>query len=459
MLETLYATGGLASLYALTVGLWRWGTYEARTPETYLPLAGLCLVPVATLLCLALSDAAALEAQAVFPAVAAFLVLVDGLVIHRVWRRYVAGPRFQPVDLTGKTAIVTGANTGIGRETSRFLAEMGAHVILACRSKARAEEAMRAILHASPQIDEAQLAFMPLDVSSLQSVGDFAAAFQEKHQRHGLDILINNAGVMLNDKGSTSDGLEATMATNHYGHFLLTLLLFPELEKVADGRIVNVSSSLHKVPSSFNFEDPLYEATPYTLFGAYAQSKLANVLFTMELQRRLAVLQQDRGKLLGSTRAARGSKAHKVLTANAVHPGNVQTEVARNMPFVLYWGQRLFAPLLRCYSKTPALGAYTSVHVATAPELKGVGGLYFVNSEPTKDVSPLAHDPALGERLWEMSEEVCGLSGKKEESEREGGSARKKKAATPSKATPASSSSNGSKSPARRRSSRRMSRG
>jgi hypothetical protein len=279
-LEVLYLGGGLASLYAVLVGLWRWGTYEARTPETYVPLAGLAVAPLLPLLPLAVFVEKG-EPGAVFLVVLALFLAWDGFIIHRIWRRFVVGPRFETVDLRGKTAIVTGANTGIGRETSRFLAEMGAKVILACRSQARAEEAIRLILkEAGTKIDPGQLEFWPLDVSSLQSVGDFAATFQEKAGHNGLDILINNAGVMLNEKMVTSEGLEATMATNHYGHFLLTLLLFPELEKVSDGRIVNVSSSLHKSPATFNFDDPLYESSTYTLFGAYGQSKLANVLFT-----------------------------------------------------------------------------------------------------------------------------------------------------------------------------------
>lgn len=400
--------GGLASLYAVLVGLWRWGTYEARTSETYVPLAGLAVAPLLPLLPLALIVEKG-EAGAIFLVVAALLLAWDGFVIHRIWRRFVVGPRFEAVDLRGKTAIVTGANTGIGRETSRFLAEMGAKVIMACRSQARAEEAICLILkEAGTKIDPSQLEFWPLDVSSLQSVGDFAATFQEKAGQDGLDILINNAGVMLNEKMVTSEGLEGTMATNHYGHFLLTLLLFPELEKVSDGRIVNVSSSLHKSPAAFNFDDPLYESSAYTLFGAYGQSKLANVLFTFELQRRLDALQRDRAKILGR-RGGRGGGG-KVMTANAVHPGNVQTEVARNMAWLFYWGQRLCSPLLWCFSKNPSQGAYSSVHVATAPSLRGVGGLYFVNSEATDDVSAVARDPVVAERLWEMSEEVCGLA-------------------------------------------------
>eukprot|EP00624_Nannochloropsis_granulata_P001649 evm.model.NODE_18044_length_13276_cov_24.207518.2 len=407
-LEALYLAGGLASLYAVLVGLWRWGTYEARTPETYVPLASLAVAPLFPFLPLALLVEKG-ENGAIFWVVTALLLGWDSFIIHSIWRRFVVGPRFETVDLRGKTAIVTGANTGIGRETSRFLAEMGAKVILACRSRARAEEAIRVILNeAGTKIDSSQLEFWPLDVSSLQSVGDFAATFQEKRGHDGLDILINNAGVMLNEKMVTSEGLEATMATNHYGHFLLTLLLFPELEKVSDGRIVNVSSSLHKAPTSFNFDDPLYESSAYSLFGAYGQSKLANVLFTFELQRRLDALQRDRAKIVGR-RGGRGGGG-KVMTANAVHPGNVQTEVARNMAWLFYWGQRLCSPLLWCFSKNPSQGAYTSVHAATAPSLRGVGGLYFVNSEATADVSAVAKDPEVAERLWEMSEGVCGLA-------------------------------------------------
>lgn len=476
-LEALYLAGGLASLYAILVGLWRWGTYEARTPETYVPLAGLAVAPLLPFLPLALFVEKG-KTGAIFGVVTAVLLGWDGFIIHRIWRQFVVGPRFETVDLRGKTAIVTGANTGIGRETSRCLAEMGAQVILACRSRARAEEAIRVILkEAGTKIDPCQLEFWTLDVSSLQSVGDFAAIFQERKGDGGLDILINNAGVMLNEKMVTSEGLEATMATNHYGHFLLTLLLFPELDKVSDGRIVNVSSSLHKAPTSFNFDDPLYESSAYSLFGAYGQSKLANVLFTFELQRRLDALQRDRAKIIGRRGGRDGGG--KVMTANAVHPGNVQTEVARNMAWPFYWGQRLCSPLLWCFSKNPLQGAYTSVHAATAPSLRGVGGLYFVNSEATADVSAVAKDPQVAERLWEMSEGVCGLATpaagtepvamaaapaiakkssptrRRRESVSAGANTPGKKAMTPKKSDVANGGGNGgrkSKSPARRRS-------
>lgn len=457
----------LASFYPFSVGAWRWLTYEARTMETYPTLGKWAALPLLCLLPLALFEGKTEEEHFLllqfWPLVVIILVTVDLYVISQTWRWFVAGPHFDSsVDLRGKTVIVTGANTGIGRETSCFLAEMGAHVIMACRSKARAEDAIKQILSQAAaggkQIDPAQLEFMQLDVSSLQSVGDFVAAFQgnPRHHTHGLDILINNAGVMLNDKQLTVDGLEATMATNHYGHFLLTLLLFPELEKVADGRVVNVSSSLHKIPTSFNFDDPLYEVpdNKYTLFGAYAQSKLANVLFTVELQRRFAALQRDRRKIMGGLRGGGAAAGGRSLTANAVHPGNVQTEVTRNMPPLLYWGQKLCSPIFRAYQKTPPAGAYTTVHVATSPALRGVGGKYFVNSEATEDMSTLALDPALGERLWEISEEVCGLGGGGGGA---GGGSPAKKAAVKGNNGKNGTNAGSSKSPARRRSTRRAS--
>lgn len=412
-LNVVCVGSGIAFLYAVLVGLWRWCTYEARTAETYLRLAALAVAPLLPLCMFVFTSHKSLEGCKWHLLLAALLLGWDAYVLHRIWRNFVVGPRFQSVDLHGKVAIVTGANTGIGRETSRFLAEMGATVILACRSKDRAEEAIRAILWESgSKIKPSQLEFWPLDVSSLQSVGDFAAAFQEKAGHKGLDILINNAGVMLNERRLTSEGLEATLATNHFGHFLLTLLLFPELEKVSDGRVVNVSSSLHKVPRAFNFDDPLYESSAYSLFGAYGQSKLANVLFTFELQRRLEVLQSDEANKVGrkGERGGGDLAVRRVVTANAVHPGNVQTEVARNMPWYLYWGQRICSPILWCFSKNPAQGAYTSVHVATSPALRGIGGKFFVNCDVTGDVSAVARDPSVAGRLWAMSEEACGLT-------------------------------------------------
>ena len=195
-------------------------------------------------------------------------------------------------------------------------------------------------------------------------------------------------------------GFETVITANHFSHFLLTLLLLPKL-KAAKGRVVNVSSSLHKLVKKFDFDNIQFENN-FSLFGTYAQSKLANVLFTFELQRRYASNFGLR-PMLSLTNRMEAEKTG--VTANALHPGNVLTEVTRNMNFIMRWGDFLCTPIMLLFRKIRAQGAWTSIHVATAPELEGVGGKYFLHCASVP-ASVAAYDTDAAKKLWEISMRV-----------------------------------------------------
>lgn len=207
-------------------------------------------------------------------------------------------------DQTGRTAVITGANTGLGFRTATALAEHGAHVVLAVRNQDKGKEAAARITARTPG---AAVTVQPLDLSSLDSVRTAAGELRARHER--IDLLINNAGVMWTPKSTTADGFELQFGTNHLGHFALTGLLLDHILRVPGSRIVTVSSGAHRLGSSIRFDD-LQSERSYSRTGAYGQSKLANLLFTYELQRRIA----DRG----------------TTVSVAAHPGGAATELARN---------------------------------------------------------------------------------------------------------------------------------
>lgn len=274
---------------------------------------------------------------------------------------------------SGKVAVVTGSNTGIGKETARGLAERGATVILACRSLERAEEARADIVATSKNHD---VSIARLDLGDTASIRAFARELGERHGR--LDILVHNAGVWHRERRLTKDGFEATFGINHLGTFLLSHELEPLLRRSAPARVVVVSSTLH-YRGSMAWDDVMSERA-YSGLRAYNQSKLANVLFTKALARRLA-----------------GSG----VTVNAVHPGAVATELTRDLPA---WLGRVYNAFLL----TPAQGARTSLHVATSDECATVSGEYFDKSR-VKVASRAARDERDQERLWALSERLLAL--------------------------------------------------
>jgi NAD(P)-dependent dehydrogenase (short-subunit alcohol dehydrogenase family) len=277
--------------------------------------------------------------------------------------------------LAGKVTIVTGANTGIGKETARGLAERGATVVLAVRDVAKGEAARADILDSTGSAD---LVVMPLDLASRRSIEAFAAAFARKFDR--LDVLVNNAGVWTRTRQTTEDGFETTFGVNHLGTFLLTRELLPILERSAPSRVVVVSSGLH-YRGKIDWDDPMFERRAYGGVKAYNQSKLANVLFAKALARRVE---------------------RKGVTVNALHPGVVATELTRELPSFM----RKLAGL---FLMTPEEGAATSLHVATSPATRATTGAYFEKSR-VKEASKDALDVEAQERLWELSERLLGLA-------------------------------------------------
>ena len=273
--------------------------------------------------------------------------------------------------MRGKIAIVTGSNTGIGKETARGLAARGATVVLACRDVAKAAVARDDI---AATTGNAEVFVLPLDLACVSSICGFVAAFKARFDR--LDVLVNNAGVTTRKRATTTDGFELTFGVNHLGTALLTLELRELLEKSAPSRVVVLSSALH-YRGVMDFDDLQQERKSFAGLRAYNDSKLANVLFTKALARRLA-----------------GTG----VTVNAVHPGVVATELARDYPKVLMAVVSLF--LL-----TPERGAACSLHVAIDPGLASVTGEYFEKSRPKK-ASPAARDEAAQERLWAITEDL-----------------------------------------------------
>ncbi|MDI2129778.1 SDR family NAD(P)-dependent oxidoreductase [Yinghuangia seranimata] len=287
------------------------------------------------------------------------------------------------VDLAGRTAVVTGATSGLGLETARVLALAGAHVVLTARDAAKGEAALDAVREAAgaPVSVEAGV----LDLTSLASVREFAVRLLDR--RPCVDLLVNNAGVMATPFERTADGFELQFGTNHLGHFLLTNLLAPALLRGAPARVVNLSSAGHTA-SDIRWDDPNFEHTDYHPWLAYGQSKTANVLFTVELDRRLA---------------GRGVRAY------AVHPGMIRTNLGRHMNREA--GAELQSKISRANMpamKSVPAGAATQVWAATAPELAEQGGLYLEDCGISDKHAPWARDAESAARLWTLSEELVG---------------------------------------------------
>ena len=294
-------------------------------------------------------------------------------------------------DQTGRVVVVTGANTGIGYHTAAVLAYSGAHVVLAVRNLEKGNTALSRIVAAAPGAD---VTLQRLDLTSLDSVRAAADALRAAYPR--IDLLINNAGVMWTPKQVTKDGFELQFGTNHLGHFALTGLLLDHLLPVRGSRVVTVSSLGHRLRASIHFDDLQWDRG-YDRVGAYGQSKLANLLFTYELQRRLA---------------ARSGAKHATI-AVAAHPGGSNTELARNLPAVFRPVKAVLGPLL---FQGPAGGALPSLRAATDPGVQG-GQYYgpdgFLEQRGHPKVvqsSAQSHDEELQRRLWTVSEELTGVT-------------------------------------------------
>jgi NAD(P)-dependent dehydrogenase (short-subunit alcohol dehydrogenase family) len=293
-------------------------------------------------------------------------------------------------DLSGKVAIVTGAATGIGVETARALALAGAEVIIAARKPELGEEVANQI---NEEAGMKRASFGMLDLASLEAVRHFAHRWGDRR----LNILINNAGVMACPLSRTADGLEMQIGTNHFGHFLLSVLLAPNLVDGAEhsghrSRLVSLSSIGHR-RSGVNFEDPNYHDRPYDKWEAYGQAKTANSLFAVGFDKRF----RGRG-----------------VNANAVMPGGIMTPLQRHLAIE---EQQALGWIDEKGFKTPEQGAATSVWAAVGDELEGIGGLYLEDcnqavpwskEQPWVGVMPHALDPEAAERLWALSVETTG---------------------------------------------------
>jgi NAD(P)-dependent dehydrogenase (short-subunit alcohol dehydrogenase family) len=275
-----------------------------------------------------------------------------------------------------KTVIITGANSGIGRETTRALAQQGASIVMACRNLAKSMPVCETI---KQETGNPNLRVMHLDLASQASIRDFARQFNAGYER--LDVLINNAGTFCLAREETEDGFEKTIGTNYLGPFLLTHLLLPALKRAPEARIVNVSSE-----AAFHGQldlDDLHMTRKYHSFRAYAASKLALVLFTRELAERL----QGTG-----------------ITANALHPGHVATDIWPSDR----WIWKLFAKVQRWFTISAEAGAQTSIYLATAGEVRGVSGQFYTNKRP-QDLPANCRDADLQEALWHVSQALTGL--------------------------------------------------
>jgi retinol dehydrogenase-14 len=275
-----------------------------------------------------------------------------------------------------KVCLITGATSGIGKATAMGLANMGASVVMIGRDRGRGEAAMTEIKESSPN---ASVDLMLADVSSQEQIRRLADAFKEAYPR--LDVLINNAGVFLSKRLTSADGIEMTFAVNHLAYFLLTNLLLDMLKASAPSRIVNVSSGAQS-NGTIDFDD-LQGEKGYEGTKAYSQSKLANVLFTYELARRL----EGTG-----------------VTANCLHPGAVRTNFGSGSSGVFGFMVRALRPLMI----SPEKGAETSIYLASSPEVEGVSGRYFVKKAEARS-SDVSYDERIARRLWEVSSELTNL--------------------------------------------------
>jgi NAD(P)-dependent dehydrogenase (short-subunit alcohol dehydrogenase family) len=284
----------------------------------------------------------------------------------------------------GRLAVVTGANTGLGFETARVLAARGAAVVLAVRDTDKGKQAAARIAGTAPG---ATVTVQPLDLTSLESVRAAAAELRARHP--AIDLLVNNAGVMFPPRQTTPDGFELQLGTNHLGHFALTGLLLEQMLPVPGSRVVTVSSLAHRIRARINFDD-LQAERSYRRVAAYSQSKLANLMFTYELARRL-------------------SGAATTTIAVAAHPGLASTELTRN-------SSAASAALARLISQNPAMGALPTLRAATDPgvlggQYYGPGGIFGARGYPKlAHSSGQSRDTAIQRRLWTVSEELTGVT-------------------------------------------------
>ena len=277
--------------------------------------------------------------------------------------------------MSERVCIVTGANTGIGKATALALARNGSKVVMVCRNHERGETARAEIAGASGRTD---VDLLIADLSRQAEIIRLAEEIKDRYPR--LDVLINNAAVLMRTRTLTQDGIETMFAVNHLAYFMLTILLLDRMKTTGRARIINVSSNAHRFAKPLDFDD-LQGEKRFSTLRAYALSKLENVYFTYSLAGRLSKTQ---------------------VTVNAMHPGVIRSELNRNMPQLAVW-------IFNRFTRPPAEGAATPLYLATSPDVEGVNGKYF-DACHEKETSPVSHDREAAERLWSLSERLTGLS-------------------------------------------------
>lgn len=405
-----------AAVAAVFVAAWRENPWGRHLP---LVLSRLSLLAVAVAACrcvtVADDDDKDVATTTVFVATVVVLALSSWYLMVQTRLHVVLGgprPRLDDGDMTDKVVVITGANTGIGKETARLLVRQGATVVLACRRLDKARAAKADIARDVAVADD-RIHLIELDLSQLASVRRAAAQVrqllcqlpkknpnknnnnkkqgerQQQQQPRRINVIINNAGVMMNRAVTTQDGYETVMQANHLGHYLWTRLLLEEygLLSEEDGRILCLTSSTYTYAARIDLDDLFCTKgrRPFTLFGQYAQSKLANILFAKELARR-------------ATTTTGGVPLYFVAT---IHPGLVRTDVVRNMPWYLRYPNTVLAAVLATLQKTPRQGAWCSAYLASVPRAKETlpSGEYWVNQK-VQALWPCALDGPGARQLW-----------------------------------------------------------
>jgi NAD(P)-dependent dehydrogenase (short-subunit alcohol dehydrogenase family) len=280
--------------------------------------------------------------------------------------------------MNGKICLVTGATNGIGKATAQALAQMGATVVIVGRDALKAAQVSEEIRAAT---DNRKVDWLKADLSSQQDIRRLATEFKTKYSQ--LHVLLNNAGATFTTRQLSIDGIEMTFALNHLAYFLLTNLLLDTIKASSPARIINVSSGAHS-SGKIDF-DNLQGERSYSSFGPYGNSKLANILFTIELARRL----EGTG-----------------VTVNALHPGLTSTGFGKNNPGFL---MNIMGAVIPLIARSPEKGAKTSIYLASSPEIQGITGKYFVNCKVTQP-APQAADSAVAKKLWDVSAEMVHLA-------------------------------------------------
>ncbi|MBB5186705.1 NAD(P)-dependent dehydrogenase (short-subunit alcohol dehydrogenase family) [Zhongshania antarctica] len=284
------------------------------------------------------------------------------------------------MSMLNKVCLITGASSGIGKETALALAAQGAELFLLCRNAQKGEAVLAEIAAQSP---ECRATLLLGDLASQQDIRRVAQNFLDTDKP--LHLLLNNAGVMNTKRKVTAEGIEETFAVNHLAYFLLTNLLLERIKQSAPARIVSVASEAHAFVKGVQFNDIEYKTTPYKIFKVYGHSKLCNILWTRSLSQKLA-----------------GTG----VTVNCVHPGAVATHLGHQDNALL---GKIVGGITKLFFKTPEQGAQTSIFVATSPSLDNVSGEYFANCKLGK-IKPWAKDDVAAERLWKISEEYLKIA-------------------------------------------------